>query len=102
MVVEDLHWAADPLVELLELVLDEVDGPLLLLAPAPPVGPGRLSGAAPVMLGPLGEEESGELVERVLGAPLEDAARELVLRQAGGNPFFLEELLAGLIERQLL
>jgi len=102
LVVEDLHWAADPLVDLLELVLEEVDGPLLLLATTRPEGSARLSGAVPLILRPLDDEESGDLVERVLGAPLEDAARELVLRQAGGNPFFLEELLAGLIERQLL
>jgi hypothetical protein len=102
VVIEDLHWAADPLVDLLELALEEVDGPLLLLATTRPEGSARLNGAAPLMLRPLGDEESRELVERVLGAPLEDAAQELVLRQAGGNPFFLEELLAGLIERQLL
>ena len=38
----------------------------------------------------------------MLGAPLDDAARELVIRQAEGNPFFLEELLAELVDRQLL
>jgi len=102
VVIEDLHWAADPLVDLLALVLKEVNGPLLLLATTRPEGSDRLSGATSLMLRPLGDEESLELVERVLGAPLEDSARELVLRQAGGNPFFLQELLAGLIERQLL
>jgi class 3 adenylate cyclase len=102
VVIEDLHWAADPLVDLLELVVEEVDGPLLLVATTRPEGSARLNGATPLTLGPLGDEEARELVERVLAAPLEDAALELVLRQASGNPFFLQELLAGLVERQLL
>ena len=102
VVIEDLHWAAEPLVELLQLVLQEVDGPLLVLATTRPEGTGLLEGAASLTLRPLGVEDSGELAERVLGAPLEDAARELVLRQAEGNPFFLEEVLAGLLDRQLL
>jgi len=102
VVIEDLHWAADPLVELLQLVLQEVDGPLLVLATTRPEGTGLLEGTASLTLRPLGVEEAGELAERVLGAPLEDAARELVLRQAEGNPFFLEEVLAGLLDRQLL
>jgi class 3 adenylate cyclase len=102
VVIEDLHWAADPLVELLQLVLEEVDGPLLLLVTARPEGSARLNGGTPLTLLPLADEEAHELVERVLGAPLDDTAEQLVLRQAGGNPFFLEELLAGLIERQLL
>jgi tetratricopeptide (TPR) repeat protein len=102
MVIEDLHWAADPLVELLQLVLEEVDGPLLVVATTRPEGSDLLEGAEPLTLQPLGADESGELVERVLGAPLEDAALELVLRQAEGNPFFLEELLAELTERQSL
>jgi class 3 adenylate cyclase len=102
LVIEDLHWAADPLVELLQLVLEEVDGPLLLLATTRPEGSDRLDGAMPLTLRPLADEESRELVERALGAPLDEAAHDLILRQAEGNPFFLEELLAELTERQLL
>ena len=102
LVVEDLHWAADPLVDLLGLVLAEVDGPLLLLATTRPEGSDRGSGGESLLLQPLGDEEAGELLDRVLEAPLDAAAHELVVRQADGNPFFLEELLADLIDRQLL
>ena len=102
LVVEDLHWAADPLVDLLRLVLAEVKGPMLLLATTRPEGSDLGSGAEPLLLEPLDDEEARELLGRVLGAPLDDDARELVIRQAEGNPFFLEELLAELVDRQLL
>ncbi len=102
LVVEDLHWAADPLVDLLRLVLAEVKGPMLLLATRRPEGSDLESGGEPFLLQPLGEEDAGQLLDHVLGAPLDDAARELVIRQAEGNPFFLEELLAELVDRQLL
>ncbi len=102
LVVEDLHWAADPLLDLLGLVLAEVEGPMLLLTTTRPEGSNLVSGGEPLQLEPLGEEEAGELLDRVLEAPLDATARELVIRQAEGNPFFLEEVLAELIDRQLL
>ena len=102
LVVEDLHWAADPLVDLLRLVLVEVDGALLLVATTRPEGSDIGGGGEPLLLEPLGDEEAAELLNRVLAAPLDDDARKLVVRQAEGNPFFLEEMLAELIDRQLL
>ena len=40
LVVEDLHWASEPLRELLERLLEDVEGPLLLLVTARPDRPG--------------------------------------------------------------
>jgi class 3 adenylate cyclase len=101
LAVEDLHWAADPLIDLLERVLAEVQGPLLLLGTTRPERD-RLPSGESFVLEPLGDEAARDLVDRTLGAPLEEAARELVIRQAEGNPFFLEELLADLLDRELL
>ena len=39
LVVEDLHWASEPLRELLERLLEDVEGPLLLLVTARPDRP---------------------------------------------------------------
>ena len=36
VLVEDIHWADDALLELIEAALDDVDGPLLLVATARP------------------------------------------------------------------
>ena len=102
LAVEDLHWAAEPLLELLDRMLDEVAGPLLLLATARPGGPSLRAGGDSVDLEPLSEQEAEEMLARVLGAPLLASARELVIGHAEGNPFFLEEVLADLIDRGLL
>ncbi len=102
LAVEDLHWAAEPLLELLDRVLDEVAGPLLLLATARPGGPSLRAAGESVDLDPLSDQEAEEMLDRVLGVPLLAPARELVIRHAEGNPFFLEEVLAELIDRRLL
>ena len=102
LAVEDLHWAAEALLELLDRVLDEVAGPLLLLATARPGGPSLRATGDSVDLEPLSEEEAEKMLDRVLGAPLLAPARGLVIGHAEGNPFFLEEVLAELIDRQLL
>ena len=100
LVVEDLHWAAEPLLELLGRLRSEVDGPLLLVATSRP-DPGR-DVPEDLILQPLINDEAEELLDRSIGAPLDAAARELILRHGEGNPFFLEELLSDLLERGLL
>jgi class 3 adenylate cyclase/tetratricopeptide (TPR) repeat protein len=102
LAVEDLHWAAEPLLDLLELVLSAVEGPLVLLATTRPGRPGLAPAGAARVLQPLTDEEVQEMLDRVLGGPLQASARELVVRHAEGNPFFLEELLSSLLDRHLL
>jgi class 3 adenylate cyclase len=102
LAIEDLHWAAEPLLELLDRVLDEVAGPLLLLATARPGGPALRTAGGSLDLEPLSDQEAEEMLDRVLGVPLLAPARGLVIGHAGGNPFFLEEVLADLIDRRLL
>ncbi len=102
LVVEDMHWAADPLVDLLGLALAQVDGPMLLLTTMRPGVAGMAGGGDLLGLEPLGDADARDLLDRALAAPLDDQARELVIGQAEGNPFFLEELLADLVDRRLL
>jgi class 3 adenylate cyclase len=102
LAVEDLHWSTEPLLELLDRVLDEVAGPVLLLATARPGGPSVRAPGASVDLEPLSDQEAEEMLDRVLGAPLLAPARGLVIGHAEGNPFFLEEVLADLIDRRLV
>ena len=97
VVVEDLHWAHDDLLDLLEYVLDGVGGPLMLVGTARPelvtARPswGRRRDATMVWLEPLPPEDAARLVADA-PAPL----KEVVLGRAEGNPFFIEELLARL------
>ena len=102
LAIEDLHWAAEPLLELLDLILAEVQGPVLVLATARPGGPTLRARGETMVLEPLTDEQAAEMLDRVLDAPLGELARGLVIRHAEGNPFFLEEVLSGLIDRRLL
>jgi len=109
VLVDDLHWAEEPLLDLLERVLREVQGPLLLVATARPElldrrpgwGGGRRN-ATTLWLEPLLPSDSSRLLDDLLGSELPLPLRELVLERAEGNPFFLEELIGTLIGRGIL
>src|SRR5439155_4955707 len=102
LAVEDLHWAAEPLIDLLALVLAEVNGPVLVVATARPGGPTVRAGGETVVLEPLTDEEAAQMLDHVLDGPLDEPARGLVIRHADGNPFFLEEVMSELIDRHVL
>jgi AAA ATPase-like protein/adenylate/guanylate cyclase family protein len=108
LVIEDLHWAGDQLVETLERVLARSTGPLLLIATARPdfsesrpgfaIGRGNFSA---ISLQPLTTSQSSELVDGLLdAATLPASLRAEILAKAEGNPFFVEELLGRLIDEE--
>jgi len=99
LLVEDLHWADERLVELLETAV-EVRGPLLLLATTRPEGV-SLVGGETVQLEPLTGEEPEELLTALLGSEPPAELRSIV-DHAEGNPFYVEEILATLHDRDLL
>ena len=108
LLVEDLHWAEEPLLDLLERTVLDVSGPVLLLGTARPEllersptwGRGRAASEW-IWLEPLAADAAKQLAEELVGRDVPSAVRD-VLAQAEGNPFFLEELLATLIERGVL
>ncbi len=97
VVIEDLHWAETPLLDLVEAIVGRCEGPLLLVATARPElaearpGWGYRPGMSQIVLPPLNEAEIQELVDALLPAR-EVELRQRVARQAEGNPFFAEEL----------
>jgi class 3 adenylate cyclase/tetratricopeptide (TPR) repeat protein len=101
LAIEDLHWAAEPLVEVLGRVLSDAEGPVLVLATMRPER-AAFPVADMLSLERLADEEVTELVEVALAAPLESRAIELVAGHAEGNPFFVEEVLADLLDRGVL
>ena len=101
LVIEDLHWAAEPLVEVLERVLSKAEGPVLVLATMRPER-AVFPAADELSLERLADGEVAELVEAALAGPLESRALELVTGHAEGNPFFVEEVLADILDRGLL
>ncbi len=100
MVVEDLHWADDALVEFLGfLVRRAVDSPILLLVSARPElfvdhpdwGAG-LRNATSVSLAPLDDADAALLLAALLPGRLMTAeAQESLLERCGGNPLHVLE-----------
>ena len=107
LVLDDIHWGEPTFLDLVEHVADWTrDAPILLIAMArsellvkrPAWGGGKRS-ATTVQLEPLSDLESDELVGSLLGdADLPPDFRVRVSQAAEGNPLFVEELLAKLID----
>jgi tetratricopeptide (TPR) repeat protein len=98
VILEDLHWAQEVLLDLVERLHREVPGPLLLVGTARPellaTRPawGRHPDAATVWLEPLPRADAARLLELAGGGSIPADVRAEVLDRAEGNPFFLEEL----------
>jgi class 3 adenylate cyclase len=109
VLIEDLHWAEEPLLDLVARLRRDVAGPLFVIATARPEllertpgwGTGR-GNTSVVWLEPLPPEETAHMLEQLLAAELPARLRELVVETAEGNPFFVEELLSSLIDRGVL
>ncbi len=105
-VIEDIHWADDALLDLLEELADRIPGPLLFLCPSrpdlaqrrPAWGGGKRNFSS-IFLEPLSHDEAARLVEFLLAVEdLPATVRESMLLRAEGNPFFLEEIVRHLID----
>ena len=106
VLIEDLHWAEDPLLDLLERTRREVQGPLLIVGTARPElldsrpsWGGGMRNASLLWLQPLTEDEAGRLLDDALAEALPLELRNLVVKRAEGNPLFVEELIGTLIDR---
>jgi class 3 adenylate cyclase len=108
VLVEDLHWGEEQLLELLQLLIEDVHGPFLLLATARPEildsrpGWSSQTGAEIIRLEALSAEDSVRMIDELLVGKLPANLRTVVSERAEGNPFFVEELLATLIDHELL
>jgi class 3 adenylate cyclase/tetratricopeptide (TPR) repeat protein len=111
VVIDDLQWAAPTMLELVEHAVDWTrDSRILVLAMGRPElldarpgwGGGKLN-ATTILLEPLSDVECGELVDQILGhAPADPRIRRRVADASEGNPLFVEELVAMLVEDGLL
>ena len=108
VLIEDIHWGEEQLLDLLERIVDDTRGPLLLIATARPEfleqrpGWGSRGRATTLELDALSSDDAVQLLDELLGGTLPAGLREVVVQRAEGNPFFVEELLGTLIDRQLL
>jgi class 3 adenylate cyclase/tetratricopeptide (TPR) repeat protein len=111
LVIDDLHWAEPTFIDLIEHIADWTrDAPLLLLIMArnelldtrPGWGGGKLN-ATTILLEPLPETDALDLL-RHLTAParLGESTMARILALAEGNPLFVEEVVAMLIDDGVL
>ncbi|HEY6963140.1 MAG TPA: adenylate/guanylate cyclase domain-containing protein [Gaiellaceae bacterium] len=100
VVFDDIQWGEDTFLDLVDHVADLSRGaPILLLCVARPElldkrpgwGGGKLN-AATILLEPLGTDECLELIG--IHGGVDDAVRDRILAAAGGNPLFVEEMVA--------
>ena len=100
LVVEDLHWADESLLDFIDELVDWVtDVPLLVVATARPEllerrtgwGGGKLN-ATTLALAPLSDNDTSILLAGLLGTPVLVAeSQAALLERAGGNPLYAEQ-----------
>ncbi len=106
VVLEDVHWAGDQLMSMVDRLVSRSTGPLLLVATARPEFMEAAQGltlnseeVSTIALRPLSEEQSAALIASLLdAAELPEELRAEILGKAEGNPFFVEEMLRRLID----
>ncbi|HLG08312.1 MAG TPA: BTAD domain-containing putative transcriptional regulator [Gaiellaceae bacterium] len=114
VVVEDIQWADVPTRELAEAVLELTDraGLALVLTDEPIAGSEGATlrlrtlsdyshRATELTLGPLTDEAAAHFLAGMLEEDIDSVSREQLIREAEGNPLYLEELARALDEGSL-
>ncbi|HEX2625739.1 MAG TPA: adenylate/guanylate cyclase domain-containing protein, partial [Candidatus Limnocylindrales bacterium] len=106
LVIEDLHWSSDSLLDLVDAVLQpRAEVPLVMIVLARPElldrrpgwGGGRRN-AVSIALEPLSSKAVEALVADLLDTPSPEIVRAVVAR-AEGNPFYAGEIVRSLVDR---
>jgi class 3 adenylate cyclase/tetratricopeptide (TPR) repeat protein len=109
LAIDDIHWADEGMLDLIDHLTRWVRGPLLLVCLSrdelldrrPGWGGGRRNATA-ISLEPLTEEETRELVAALMPETGNGSADVVpqVAERSGGNPLFAEEMVNRLIEEE--
>jgi ABC-type transport system substrate-binding protein/class 3 adenylate cyclase len=115
IILEDLHWADESTLELLESLLGVTEesaiGLFFLYRSERELGSWRLGERArqryphrykEIEVRPLPPDVSRVLAVGAAGGEIPDTVAELLAERSGGNPFFLEEAIRDLVERGAL
>jgi len=110
LVVEDLHWASDRMVEMIERLLSRSTGPVLLVTTArpefrtahPEFGEGSEAIAAHTLRSLTSQQSTTLLNEILEGSALPEELHRDLVATADGNPLFLEEIIHRLIDGGML
>ena len=116
IILEDLHWADEGSLELLQFLLDSTKSiPIMFLAVTRPFKQGALQrivdwsienlkdNFTTISLKSLSPDQSNELLNQLLVIPnLPERFLEQIIQKASGIPFYLEEILRMLIDQGVL
>jgi class 3 adenylate cyclase len=107
LIFEDLHWIDEQTQELLNLLADSISTARMLLLvnyrPEYNHAWGNKTYYAQLRLDPLGREGAREMLGALLGqSPELSPLKSLIIDRTEGNPFFIEEIVLGLLEEGIL
>jgi predicted ATPase/class 3 adenylate cyclase len=105
LVIEDLHWADEDLLELVQTLASRVTGQLLTLCTARPdlwerqtAWSAGVPNTTIIALAPLSSAEANDLIAQLLDGSVPEQVAGLIVDRAEGNPLFASELLLMMVE----
>jgi class 3 adenylate cyclase/tetratricopeptide (TPR) repeat protein len=109
LLLEDIHWADEGLLDFLDHMAHWGQGPILSLTLARPellehrpAWGGGIRSYSALYLDALSSDQNAEMLTRLLGSEVPEGLRRLVLERSEGNPLFTEEIVRSLIDRGVL
>ena len=109
VVLDDIHWADEGLLDFLDHVADFAQGPILVVGTARPElfetrptwGGGKRN-AASIYLDPLSSSEGEAMLDDLLSGPIGSDFKRTIVERSEGNPLFVEEIVRKLIDDGVL
>ncbi|MEK7470027.1 MAG: tetratricopeptide repeat protein [Planctomycetota bacterium] len=100
--LEDLHWADDGTLALLESLAAGISGERVTIVGTRRPAAKTPRGCTRVRLEELPREATAKLAEEIFHGPVSDELAEFLFQQSGGHPYFYEELSRYLVEAGLV
>ncbi len=109
LVLEDIQWADDGLLDFIEHVSDWAQGPIMVIATAraelfekrPTWGGGKRN-ATSIYLDPLSATEGAAMLDDLLPGPIQAELKRTIVERSEGNPLYVEEIVRKLIDDGVL
>jgi class 3 adenylate cyclase/tetratricopeptide (TPR) repeat protein len=109
LVLEDIQWADDGLLDFIEHVADWAQGPIMVIATAraelfekrPTWGGGKRN-ATSIYLDPLSTAEGAAMLDDLLPGPIQQELKKTIVERSEGNPLYVEEIVRKLIDDGVL
>jgi class 3 adenylate cyclase/tetratricopeptide (TPR) repeat protein len=109
LVLDDIHWADDGLLDFVDHVADWAQGPVMVVATAraelfetrPTWGGGKRN-ATSLYLDPLSEAEGEAMLDDLVPGKLSPELKRTIVERSEGNPLYVEEIVRKLIDDGVL